>query len=91
MLWGYAFIAWGTKTCAGVQENAEGYILQTVAENCIHNYHQTQKTRYPFGCLVFCFLVEGTRTLSAYPPPMESWTHDPIGIFSLLIEICIRL
>ena len=25
MLLGYTFIAWGTKTCAGVQENAEGY------------------------------------------------------------------
>ena len=25
MLLGYTFIAWGTKTCTGVQKNAEGY------------------------------------------------------------------
>ena len=51
---GHTFITWGTKICAGVQQNTggvqnlhEGYILQTIAENCIHNYRQTQLTGYP--------------------------------------------
>lgn len=39
---GYKNLCWGTEKHRGVQNLQEGYILQTVAENCIHNYHHTQ-------------------------------------------------
>lgn len=43
---GYKNLCRGTEKRRGVQNLQEGCILQTVAENCIHNYHRTQSRQF---------------------------------------------